>query len=104
MKQVKAEKWSISIVDSVMDMIHGNKRSITEFYIPEFNISFNMEGETLHVFHTYKDRYKTTSTGEKPKKIKNLTVSEDFAKNLVEYLDLKKAIYDEGIVIAKKHA
>ena len=105
MKQVHAEQWSISIVDSIMHMIHGNQREIIEFYIPKFNISFNLEGETIHVFYTYEDRYKTKNFNDKkPRKIEDVTISENFAKNLVKYLDLKKAIYDEGMAIAQKYA
>lgn len=47
---IAAQKYTIKIYDSMSDFIHGNPTTITDFYIPSINITFNYHDNKLNVF------------------------------------------------------
>ena len=49
---MKIKKYQIDVYDSVLDYIHASSRTITEYYIPEYMLHFNLENDTINVFTT----------------------------------------------------
>ena len=103
MKTVKAEVWNIYITEGVMGMVHNQYHSITEIYIPEYEICFNVVDDSLHVFEYDNRRYKP-SKGPKANKLSTIKISKDFVDSLNVYLKTKDRIKDEAIEILKNVA
>ena len=85
---MRAYIYDITIVDSVMDMIHGGSYSIKELYIPALHIIANMGGNSsqIQVFSDYGSRKKDG------KNIKAIDIDKNFGYRLQEILqnrDLK---------------
>lgn len=99
MKTIKAELWKIWICKGALAMAHDQYFSINEFYIPEYNISFNVVRDEVHIFETHKDRYSKGRyiSNRSPEKIKDVQVSEKLAKNLKKYIELERKIKEKVV-------
>lgn len=98
---VKAELWRVSICNGALDMVHGNYRRIHEFYIPDYNLSFNIENDTLNVFKSdsYRYDYKGNEyNSDKPLKLEETKLSKDFVVSLSKLVSLKAELYKEAVL------
>jgi len=84
----KAQIYEIMITDSVMDMVHGNTRSIKELYIPKHNITFNCEKSgNWHCFKTPDTRY---AYNDEARLIEEIDIDEKIVKNILSYIKQRK--------------
>ncbi|KAF0246019.1 MAG: hypothetical protein FD180_1083 [Planctomycetota bacterium] len=54
---VRAVVYQVWVVEGAMDMIHGGGRWIREIYLPDANLSFNVEEDRLNFFVPEATRY-----------------------------------------------
>jgi len=47
---MKCQKYKTKVYDSILDFVHENGHTITEIYIPEYNLAFNYHNNKLTVF------------------------------------------------------
>jgi len=94
MKKIKSEIWELQICGSAMDMVHNNYQTIRELYVPSENICCNLADGYLHCFKNSNSyRYKRESA--KAKLIKSIMVSEDFVRDIKQYIDLQPKIIEQ---------
>jgi hypothetical protein len=85
--------YEIEIINSLgaHDVVNENYKTIREYYIPYFGISFNKVDQIINIFKTELTRY-----NRKPaKKIKEFVVNQDFVYLLIEYLNLKNVANEQ---------
>lgn len=106
MKMIKAELWEVYVCEGTMAMVHGHLYPIREYYIPYYEIAFNIHNDEVNIFSTSKNRYSTgkifdADLNNRPNsyKIKNVMIPEKFAKSLKQYMDLKEQIKQEAIKV-----
>lgn len=49
-ENIDAVMYEIEIFDGPMDMVHGGGRTIKEIYVPQLNLSFNIENDVVNPF------------------------------------------------------
>jgi hypothetical protein len=92
---IKALKIKLNVSDGTMGWTHDWIIPITEYYIPDKNIAFNVGGGELHVFRPDKSRYIHTKDDlmkqptDKPEEIE---LPEQFVKQLEKFIDLQDNI------------
>ena len=93
MKKIKAEMWELNVSDSVLDSVHGFGRSIKEFYIPENDIAFNIDGinKKVNVF-----KLERAGRYDKATKIEDIELSKPFVDMMEKYLEMKSNIFIEA--------
>ena len=91
MKMINGEIWKVS---GSMGTAHAQIFTITEFYVPKYDISFNIVNECLHVFYTG-SRY-TMAQETPPLKIRDVKIPEKLVKLLVNYLKIKDKAGEEA--------
>jgi len=94
-KYVKAELWNVKVCDSVLHMVHEAYYNINEYFIPSYNISFNIVQDNVNVLVPDEGRY----SKENAEKKQEVQVPEPFAKSLKQYLNLRKRIQKDAIEI-----
>jgi len=79
---VRAIKYKVKVVRSVLEWSHGMEWSIEEIFIPEKGIIFNMAGGDLHVFKGESERSNEAK--------EEIEVDDDLVKLLETYLKTKE--------------
>jgi len=105
-EKIMVEEWKITISDGVLASVHGFGREITEFFIPEYDIAFNIDGAELraNVFRTTRsERYERSTEDNRinyfntpaPIKVGERFVDQKFIDFLMEYIRLKDGLFGE---------
>ena len=79
---MRALKYKVKVVKSVLEWSHGIERSIEEIFIPEKGIIFNMAGGDFHIFKGERER---SNEGKE-----EIEVDDDLVKLLETYLKTKE--------------
>lgn len=79
---MRALKYKVKVVKSVLEWSHGIEWSIEEIFIPEKGIIFNLADGDLHVFKAERER-----SNERKEEIE---VDNDLVKLLETYLKIKE--------------
>jgi len=56
-KDMKVIRYKLDVTDSPLSSAHGFFQTITEFYVPDLNISFNIIDTDINCFIPHKTRY-----------------------------------------------
>lgn len=88
---IKCEMWKVFVCDGALDMVHGGGSYIEEFYVPKYNISFNIVNHKINVFKTYDERYHSSGS----EKQGDFKIPEKLAKTLKSYLEIRKKMQNE---------
>lgn len=81
---IAAKRYNIEIYDSVSDFVHGNSHVITEFYIPNMNISFNYN-DVLNTFEGHRMKEATND-------VVDIELSQEMVDNVIRIQARKKEV------------
>lgn len=102
MKTVAAELWTLQVVQSTMDYVHGFHEEILEVYIPEYNIAFNLCQGNMSAFIVERSgRYSSDDTTAK--KIKDITLPEKLVNDLKTYTALRTTLQKDAEEFFKQY-
>lgn len=73
------------VYEGVNDFIHGGGSDITHIYIPSVNIMFNNAQNHFNAFER-------TEIPQDAKNIRDLQISNEFAVNLKQYVELRQSL------------
>ena len=92
---VKAMKYSLEASDSVLGYIHGGIYSITEIFIPDKKICFNIGKKQLNVFKVDKPRCNSDVD------MTDVLLERGFVGDLEKIISLRKKCLEKGKEIFK---
>ncbi len=58
---MKCQKYEITVYNSAFDFAHAHGHTVTEIYIPTYNLAFNYNNNKLNIFNTLVQRSNTSS-------------------------------------------
>jgi hypothetical protein len=83
---MKALKYELRVTEGILAHTHGFYQTITEYYIPELNVTFNYANNSMHCFSEEEDKSKRHE-GDDATNVQEIDIPHSTARKLKRFIE-----------------